>query len=108
MSVATPLKLSHTALTTTLTTVLYTVPGSTKVVIKEIILANTSASAVAVTISAGSSTGVADRIVPATPVPANTTVVLSLNTILSAADTITGGAATGAVIGCSISGVTIV
>lgn len=107
MSTATGTKFSHSALTTTLTTVLYTVPASTKALVKEIVLANTSTSAVPVTISAGASTGVADRIVPATPIPGNGTVVLALNTVLNAGDTITGGAATGAVVGCSISGAVI-
>ena len=107
MATYTPTKLSHSALTNTLTTVLYTVPASTAVIVKEILLSNTSSSGVAVTISAGSGTGVADRIVPATIVPANGTVVLSLSTVLSANDTNTGGAATASVIGCLISGVTV-
>ena len=107
MSKAKPAKLSHSALTAALTTVLYTVPANTQVIVKEIILANTSAVPVPVTISAGSTTGVADRIVPASPVPANSTVVLSLSTVLNAGETITGGAATAAVVGAAISGVEV-
>lgn len=108
MTTSTIVKLSQTALTTTLTTNLYTVPGGKMAIIKEILLANTSTSAVAATVRAGNGTGVPETIIPAVVIPPNSTVLFSLSVVLNAADTITGGAATGAVIGCTISGVTVV
>jgi hypothetical protein len=104
-SVATLKQMSHTALTNTTTTTLYTVPGSTKTILKEIVLCNTDTSARTVTIQAGSTTGVADRVLAAVSVGPGVTQAYSFNTVLNAADTVTGGASTGAVVSCLISGV---
>ena len=106
MPTATPKRLAQAALTSTLTTVLYTVPASTGTIIKEVVISNTSTSAVPVTLRAAG-TGVANTLFPATSVPANSTVVLALSTVLAAGETITGGAATASVVGVTISGVEV-
>lgn len=95
---ATPKALSRGLLTATSAT-LYTVPAATTTIITNIVLANTSATAVSVTIALD---GVA--IVPATSVPANTVVPFDLRQALAATKTITGSASTAAVVGCHISG----
>ncbi len=105
MSLAIPTKFVNVALTTSLTTVLYTAPK--KILLTQILIANTSGSSVPVTITAGAGTGVADTVVPGTTMPANTPTIVSLNSILNAGDTICGGAGTGGVIGCSFCGITI-
>ena len=95
---ATPKALSRSLLTGTSAT-LYTTPTSNITVITNILLANTSSSAVAVTIALD---GVV--VIPATPVPANGSIALDCRQALDQGKTITGFAATGAVIGCHISG----
>lgn len=101
-------KLSHSALTATTTTTLYTVPASTTTIIKEILLCNTDTSARTVTIQAGSTTGVADRILSALSLAPGETKILSLSTVLLTTETITGGASVTSVVSCLISGVEVV
>lgn len=106
MSTATPVRIAQVALTNVLTTLLAT--AAVKTMIKEILLNNTSAAAVPVTLFAGpTGAGVAETIFPTTLVPANGQAIVTLSTVLNATDVIKGGAGTDAVIGCSISGVTI-
>lgn len=98
------------ALTTTLSTVLYTAPAlnanvttpSSTAYVKEIVIANTTAAAINVTLGVN---GVA--ILGAVPVAANDTKIISgMNTMLNAGATITGGAsATG--VNVDISGVEV-
>lgn len=100
--------LSHSALTATTTTTLYTVPASTSTIVKEILLCNTDTVARTVTLQAGSTSGVADRIINTLNIQANETKTISLSTVLTTGQTITGGASTGSVVSCLISGVEIV
>jgi hypothetical protein len=95
---ATPKALSRSLLTGTSAT-LYTVPTSNITIITNILLANTSGSAVAVTIALD---GVV--LIPATSVPANSTTALDCRQALASGKTITGFAATAAVVAAHISG----
>ncbi len=98
------------ALTTTLTTVLYTAPAlntnvttpSSTAYVKEIVIANTTGGAINVTIGVN---GVA--ILGAVPVAANDTKIIGgMNTMVNAGATVTGGAsATG--VNVVISGVEV-
>lgn len=98
---ATPKALNRSVLAATSAT-LYTVPASTNTIITNILLVNTSTSAVAVTIALD---GVV--VVPAVSVPANTTQAFDLRQVLATTKTITGFAGTASVIGCHISGAEI-
>lgn len=103
-------KLCAVALTTTLTTVLYTSPNSSTLVtspsatayVKEIILANTTSSAISVTLGINGVT-----ILGAISINANDTKIIGgLNTMIDPNGTVTGGAsATG--VNCLISGVVV-
>jgi hypothetical protein len=95
-------------LSTTLTTVLYTVPASTSTIVKEIVLCNTDSVSRTVTLRAGNGTTVAQTILAAKSLVAGETFILSLSTVLSAANIISGGASVGAMVSCTISGVEIV
>lgn len=97
-------QLSQSALTATLTTTLYTVPAATTAIVKEVLIANTDSAARTVTIRAGGS-GVANTLIPTVSVPANTSVVFSLSTVLPTGTVISGGASVGSVVGVTISGV---
>lgn len=86
----------------TSTGVLYTVPASRRVVLKQVVLANTSAGAATVTLGIGG-TAAADQIVPAVSIPANTVETLDCSQVLEAAETIDGLQGTGAAITVTIS-----
>ena len=100
--------LSHSALTATTTTTLYTVPASTTTIVKEITLCNTDTVARTVTLQAGATTGVADRVLNAMSLAPNETKVISMSLVLATTQTITGGASTASVVSCLISGVEVV
>lgn len=95
---ATPKALSRGLLTNSSAT-LYTVPALTTTIVTNIVLANTSASAVPVTLALD---GVV--LVPAVSVAANTTTVIDLRQPLATTKLITGFAGTTAVIACHIAG----
>lgn len=75
------------AATTTVSTTLYTVPAEKTAVVTNIAATNTSASEATFTLSLG---GV--LLQDETSVPANTTAYIDLKQVLSATDTIQGGA----------------
>jgi hypothetical protein len=81
---------------------LYTVPTSTTAVVTNIVLSNTSASAVAVTVALDGVPVIASR-----SVAANDTLAFDLRQVLATTKTITGFAGTAAVIACHISGAEI-
>lgn len=110
MSTITTKQLSQTALTNTLTTTLYTTPGGTKCIIKEILLCNTDTSPHAVTIRAGATpaTGVLSTLLSAVNINAGETKIITLSTVLEATHLLTGGATVGAVVACTISGAEVV
>jgi hypothetical protein len=79
------------AATTTLTTELYVVPSATTAVITSIAVCNASASAGTFTISLGAA-GSEVKIFDAATIAANTTTVIDLKQVLTAAQVIDGGA----------------
>lgn len=107
MSTVTAVKMSQTALTALTTTELYEVPANTTAILKEIVLCNTNTSTVNVTITAGDSTLVKNRILNAVDILPNETMTITLSTALVTTDIISGGASTGAIVSCTISGVEI-
>lgn len=96
------------ALSATTTTTLYTVPASTKAIIKEILLTNTDTVARTVTLQVGTGTAVANRILSAQSINAGASLIITLSTVLNAAETITGGASSASVVSCVVSGVEVV
>ena len=96
-----------TALSNTTTTTLYTVPASTKTIVKEILLCNTDTAARTVTMFFGSGSAAANTVLPAMTIQAGETKFITLSTNLIAADTIKGGASVGSVVSCTISGVEV-
>ena len=93
----TPTKLGQASLTTG-TTVMYTVPASTRTFVKDIDLANTASAALTATITIGGKV-----LLPAVQVPGNSVFQWTGTQILNAGDTIEATAsATG--IDCSVSG----
>lgn len=75
------------AATTTTTTTLYTVPASTTAVVTNIVVTNTSSSALTYTLALN---GVS--IATSVPVAANDSYVIDMKQVISAGQTITGGA----------------
>ena len=75
------------AATTTLTTTLYTVPSATTTVVSSIVVANTAASAATFDLALN---GV--KLADTTAIAADTIVVIDLKQVISATQTIQGGA----------------
>jgi hypothetical protein len=96
----TPTRLAQAALTTSTTTTLYTVATGKTVIVKQIILANTTSALATATLSLNSFS-----IMGAVSVAANSTITLDLSQVLNAAEVIQGGSGTASAITCTISGV---
>jgi hypothetical protein len=96
MATTTSKNLFRGAATTTTTTVLYTVPASTTTVVTNIVVTNTGSSSYTFTLGMGPS-GSQVSLHTATTIAANTTVYIDLKQVLSATNTITGGASNTAV-----------
>jgi len=79
------------AATTTVTTLLYTVPSATTAVITSIAVANTAASAGTFTLAIGAS-GSEVLLFDAVAIAADTTTIIDLKQVLTAAQVIDGGA----------------
>lgn len=79
------------AATTTTTTVLYTVPASTTAIVTNIAVTNTSSSSQTFTLGMGTA-GSNTALHTTAPIAANTTVYIDLKQVLSATNTVTGGA----------------
>ncbi len=108
-----PMQAKQLKAATTLTTsyvTMYTVPGSTTAIIKEILLANTTASAVTASVSVVPSAGSAstsNNILGAVNIDPNSTTVVELHTLMIAADFISAKASAGSAINIMISGVEV-
>lgn len=89
------------AATTSTGTTLYTTPSGSSAVVTNIAISNTAASTSTATIAFNGT-----NVVPTVSIPANTVIVIDLKQVLSATQTITGGASTTAVT-LHISGVEI-
>lgn len=94
--------LSRTALTTTTSTTLYTVPSATTTVVTNIIVSNITSSAATVTLSLNDV-----AILSGVSVDANSTVAIDLKQALLATQTIKGGASANSALNVHISGVEI-
>lgn len=79
------------AATTTVTTVLYTVPASTTTIVSNIAITNTAASAGTFNIGMGTA-GANTSLHTTTAIAANSTIYIDLKQVLTATQTITGGA----------------
>lgn len=97
-----------TALSATLTTTLYTVPASTKAIIKEIALCNTDSAARTVTMYVGTGSAVANTLLSAVSLAAGETKLITLSTVLNTGEFIKGGASSASVVACTVSGVEVV
>jgi len=97
-------RLASGFLTATLTTVLYTNPGSVTTIIKMIWLVNTDTVAQAVTIRAPGSTA-GNEILSAYSMQPGEVLPLVGHWILNTTETLTGGAATGSKVACMVTGV---
>jgi hypothetical protein len=89
---------------------LYTVPSSTSVIVKQIVLCNTSASTASISLSivpSGGTAGSANRIVGGYTVPANATQTLDMSQVMNTSDFISGLQGTASTVTVTISGVTI-
>jgi hypothetical protein len=86
------------------------VPSNTKVILKQIILANTSSSSATVSISlvpSGGTAGAANRIVPNVSVSANSVVVIDLSQVMEPGDFLSAVQGTAGAITVNISGVVV-
>lgn len=108
MAVATVTQLiAPTALSATLTTTLYTVPASTKTIVKEMVICNTETSALTVSIFVGTSATAANAIIDAVSFAPGETKLFTFSTVLVAADQIRGGASAANVVSINASGVEV-
>lgn len=87
----------------TSSTTLYTVPASTKTIVKEIVLCNKTASAATATVSFGGINVVAGK-----SIPANDSLIIEYHSIMEAGTIIAGFAGTASTIDIYISGVEVV
>jgi hypothetical protein len=85
---------------------LYTVPGSTKAIVRNIIIANTSATAATARLSIGADAA-GTRILPEVSIPANSVYDWSGFLVLNAGDTIRGQSGTTNVLAITVSGVLV-
>lgn len=83
--------LARTAASLTTTTVLYTVPASTTTVVSNIAITNTAASSGTFTMALGPAAGQV-ALHTTTTIAANSTIYIDLKQVLTATQTITGGA----------------
>lgn len=94
------------AATTTTTTLLYTVPASTKAIVTNVAVTNTSATAQTFTLALGAS-ATTISLHTTTSIQANSTIYIDMRQTLAAAEVIRGGASATSV-NFHISGVEIV
>jgi hypothetical protein len=107
----TPVQLGQAQLTTSYSTVYGPVPGATTVIVKEIIVCNTTGSAVVLDISyvpSGGTAGVANNILSQEQIGAYSTVAFSFSSVLPTGATIQARASAGSALTVTASGVTVV
>lgn len=110
MATFTPIQLGQVQPATSYTTV-YTVPAATTVIVKEIIVCNTSGSAVVLDISfvpSGGTAGVANNVVAQEQIGAYSTVIFTFSSVLPTGATIQARAGAGSTLTVTASGVTVV
>ena len=87
----------------------YTVPASTDVAVKSIVLCNTTATAAAVTINvvpSGGTVGVANQVCGALSVAANTTITIDTNIYMTSSDFLAAAQGTASAVTVTVSGET--
>ena len=106
MAIATARRLYGPAALGTTNAVLYTVPGSTTTIVKEITLVNTTGTAAACSLAINGTAVTAANCAWAKDysLPANATVIFAVSTVLAAADTVQGIQGTTGAVTVSISG----
>lgn len=109
MAIYSAVRLSQNQITTSFVTQ-YTAPASTKTIVKEIVVCNTTASVVTLDVAlvpnAGSA-GVTNQIIAGHNIPANTTVTYTYSQVLATGAFISAKAGTGSALTVTISGVEI-
>lgn len=108
MATYTETQLAQAATASTSETTIYTVPGATTTIVKQIIVANTTGSAANYSLSlvpSGGSAGASNRIIPTTSFPANSTTIFDLTQVMDTGDFISHLQGTSAAITVTISGV---
>lgn len=112
MTTNTALRVYQGALSATLTTPLAamnTITGAAvPVLVKNVVIANSDSVARSVTLYGGVSAGVSSLLLPAVSIPANTCIVIDLNVLLNAGESVFGGASAASVVGITITGVKFV
>jgi len=107
MATYTPKRLAQTQPGTSHATA-YTVPGATSAIIKEIVVCNTTASAVNLDISlvaSGGTAGVTNNVVSTAPIGAYSTVIYSLAQVLATGGFVSLKASTASALTVTVSGV---
>lgn len=110
MAVFTAVKL-YTGQPNTTATTLYTAPASTRTIVKNIMLCNTTSTDTNITMSlvpSGGTAGTANRILAGLVVKANDTVVIEISGILNTGDFISALQATNGAITAHITGIEVV
>lgn len=103
--------MAQSCVASTTETTVYTVPGATSAIIKEIVIANNTASAATLQISVVPSAGTAgdtNRIVNGVSFPANSISTIDLMIVMATGDFISIKQGTASALTCTISGVTFV
>jgi len=110
MATATAKQAFQGALGSTTTTILYPVPGATVFFLNSIILCNTDSVARTVTMQWGSGTAAANRFLSALSIAPGETKFIEFTkpVVLTAGQTISGGASSASVVSATISGAEVV
>jgi hypothetical protein len=109
MAIATVKQAVQAALSATTTTTLYTVPALTTFLVNSAVFCNTDSSARTVTMQWGGGTAAANRWLSAMSIIPGETKIITFEkpVVLTAGQTITGGASSANVVSCTISGVEV-
>jgi hypothetical protein len=108
MPTYTPTRLAQSNVASTTETTVYTVPAATSVIIKQVVVANVTATAAVTSLSlvaSGGTAGVTNRIYEQVSIPANSTVVFDLAQVLATGGFISVKQGTASAITTTISGV---
>lgn len=104
----TPTRLAQSCVASTTETTVYTVPGSTSCIVKQVVVANVTATAATTSLSlvaSGGTAGVTNRIYEQLSIPANSTVTFDLSQVLATGGFISVKQGTASAITTTISGV---
>lgn len=108
MATYTETQLAQSNVASTTETTVYTVPGSTTTVVKQIVVANVTAADVTTSLSlvpSGGSAGVTNRLYEQTTIPAYSTVTFDLSQVMDTGDFISIKQGTASGVTTTISGV---